>query len=61
MNLNYKKVHYICAGNCGGVSDHSKDCEDELCDFYGHALHECDCQDGLHRQNIPTGAEPVGV
>ena len=33
----------------------------ELCDFYGHPMHECDCRDGMHRQNIPLGAEPVGV
>jgi hypothetical protein len=54
-----KKVHFVCAGECGGVSDHPKNCEAKACSFSGEPLHECRCEDGMHRQDLPTGAAPV--
>jgi len=56
-----KKVHYVCAGTCGGVSDFAKDCEDKSCNFYGQPMHECRCEDGLHREDIPAGAVPASA
>lgn len=42
-------THYICRGECGGISDHPKKCEDEKCSLYGKDLVECNCTDNRHR------------
>lgn len=40
--------HYVCKGDCGGVSDEKKKCSAEGCSLYGVELEECDCTDGNH-------------
>ncbi|MEK7617621.1 MAG: hypothetical protein AAB410_00585 [Patescibacteria group bacterium] len=54
-----KNTHYVCAGTCGGVSDHAQNCEDKSCMFFDQPLHRCDCTDGTHRANAPTGSMPA--
>ena len=41
--------HYICLGDCEGVSDKPGVCEAVQCENYQHPLVECDCTDGAHR------------
>ena len=40
--------HYICSGECGGVSEEPKKCGDETCSRYEKDLEECSCTDGKH-------------
>jgi hypothetical protein len=51
--MSNENPHYVCAGTCGGVSDHAQNCEAESCNFFNEPLHECYCEDGLHRESIP--------
>ena len=37
--------HYICEGECHGVSDEPGTCQDENCSLHGEELVECDCGD----------------
>ena len=43
-------THYVCTGNCGGVSDHEKNCDTQSCSRFGQPLKECHCQDGKHEE-----------
>ena len=40
--------HYVCKGDCGGVSDEKKQCDTKGCSLYGRDLTECNCTDGKH-------------
>lgn len=40
--------HYVCKGECGGVSNDPKKCEDESCSMFEKDLEECNCTDGRH-------------
>jgi len=42
------RSHYICVGDCEGVSDKPGTCQDKECDLYQKQLVECGCVDGLH-------------
>ena len=42
--------HYVCTGECGGVSDTPKNCGDETCSMHGHPLVKCNCTDGQHAE-----------
>jgi len=37
--------HYICEGECHGVSGEPGTCQDKNCSLYGEELLECDCGD----------------
>ncbi len=43
--------HYICEGDCGGVSDTPKACGTQGCSMEGKDLKECECTDGKHSKN----------
>lgn len=40
--------HYVCDGNCGGVSDVPGVCQTPSCPRYDQPLRECECEDGKH-------------
>ncbi len=41
-------MHFICSGECQGVSPVAKVCESENCSQQGEALVACDCLDNQH-------------
>lgn len=43
-------THYVCTGECGGVSEHLKNCESEACSMFNEPLVECNCEDGEHAE-----------
>ena len=38
-------AHYICTGECGGVSEEPVVCQAENCTMHGEPLKECMCSD----------------
>ncbi len=42
--------HYVCTGECHGVSDVQKSCEALGCHKKGEPLVECKCEDGKHSE-----------
>ncbi len=40
--------HYICLGECKGVSETPGVCKTPNCINQNHELEKCDCTDGLH-------------
>ena len=40
--------HYVCTGECGGVSDIPGVCGITTCSNFDHDLMECNCTDGKH-------------
>jgi hypothetical protein len=40
--------HYICTGECAGVSEKPGTCQTPTCSKHGELLSECDCEDGKH-------------
>ena len=43
-------THYVCTGDCGGVSDHAQACEAKSCLRFGKPLTPCNCEDGQHKE-----------
>jgi hypothetical protein len=43
------KEHYICLGECEGVSNTPGTCQAKDCNHYGESLVACGCEDGDHR------------
>jgi len=43
-------AHYICTGECKGVSDTAKNCGDPACSKHNQPLQPCDCKDGRHEK-----------
>jgi len=41
-------THYICKGECQGVSDMEGICQNEFCSRYHQPLEQCTCTDGRH-------------
>jgi hypothetical protein len=41
-------THFVCTGECGGISDHAKVCEGENCTKKDHPMNECSCGDEKH-------------
>jgi hypothetical protein len=41
-------THYVCTGECHGVSDHPQNCQAEGCSMHDKPLVPCDCEDGKH-------------
>ena len=42
--------HYVCTGECKGVSDTPGVCRAEVCSEKGKPLVECNCTDGMHAE-----------
>lgn len=42
--------HYICKGECKGVSDKPGTCQAGDCSKHGQQLEACDCTDGQHAE-----------
>lgn len=43
-------THYVCTGECGGVSEQPGTCQAESCSRYHQPLIECNCIDGQHEE-----------
>lgn len=43
-------THYICDGECGGVSPTPLSCQMKSCSKHGVLLKECNCADGKHQE-----------
>lgn len=41
-------THYVCEGDCHGVSENPGVCQTEGCLNYQKPLSECHCEDGKH-------------
>lgn len=41
-------MHYICVGECHGLSDTPGVCQAEDCSEQGQPLHACHCKNGDH-------------
>ncbi len=52
--------HYICTGECGGVSDTPGTCQAGECSLQGQPLVECTCRDGKHIQLQTKGEKNEG-
>lgn len=49
MDNNQDGKHYVCTGECGGVSDQlGSTCQAEGCNQHGQPLVPCDCTDDQH-------------
>jgi hypothetical protein len=46
------KVHYVCSGGCGLVSNERIKCNTPGCYRNRNPLTECRCRDGLHQEVI---------
>ncbi len=40
--------HYICTGECHGMSDKPGVCQAEVCEKKSQPLTECNCEGGQH-------------
>lgn len=49
--------HYICTGECAGISEKPGVCQSQTCSKHGVPLMECDCRDGKHGGNEKKPAE----
>lgn len=47
--------HYICTGDCGGVSEKPGVCQAQTCPKHGQPLSECECSDGKHGKEKGKG------
>ncbi len=45
--------HYICTGDCQGISDKPGSCQANTCQKYNKPLTECDCSDNKHSTRCP--------
>ncbi len=52
--------HFVCKGDCKGVSDHAKKCEDANCPNFGKDLELCTCEDGKHEISKPDAEAKTG-
>ncbi len=43
-------THYVCKGECKGVSEAPVSCGAESCSLHNHPLVECNCEDGSHKE-----------
>jgi hypothetical protein len=42
--------HFICTGECEGVSDQPGTCQSKECSLHNQPLVECKCTDGKHKE-----------
>ena len=49
-------THYICTGECGGVSNQPGNCQAEACSLHNEPLVECQCENNMHEgvKHTPT-------
>ena len=47
-----EKVHYVCSGGCGFVSNTPGKCYTPGCYRFRNPLTECQCKDGMHQDVI---------
>ena len=52
-------IHYVCKGECKGVSLTPGVCQAGTCSRHGTPLEECGCEDGTHRVQVQKKEEPV--
>ncbi len=52
--------HYVCVGECRGVSNVPKTCGALGCHKYGHPLVECECEDRKHNETFEKKRKDVG-
>ncbi|MFA6427882.1 MAG: hypothetical protein WCW16_05620 [Candidatus Magasanikbacteria bacterium] len=45
-----QNVHYVCTGECGGISDTPGTCQAESCSMHDEPLTACSCTDGEHKE-----------
>lgn len=50
-------MHYVCSGNCQGISQKPGNCQTQDCDKFGQPLYECDCADGMGHQFMTIEVE----
>jgi hypothetical protein len=54
------KIHYVCTGGCGLVSNEPGKCTTAGCYRHRNPLTECKCKNGKHGKlltiNVPKGA-----
>ena len=43
--------HYVCAGDCGGVSRKPDECQTETCPMFNEVMEECECEDMTHNMD----------
>ncbi len=41
-------THYVCKGECNGVSQTPGTCSADSCSEHNHDLQACDCTDSTH-------------
>lgn len=52
--------HYVCLGDCEGVSDKPGTCQALECITYQQPLTQCNCTDGKHnKMQLPQTDEKV--
>lgn len=44
--------HYICTGECEGISQKPGVCQTEGCSMKGKPLESCECTDGTHEAGL---------
>jgi len=42
--------HFVCLGECEGVSETPGTCQAVECENFNHDLVTCDCEDGMHNK-----------
>jgi len=51
--------HYICTGDCKGVSDGPGICTTTGCSRFNEHLEECNCEDDQHGGMAEEGPKPM--
>lgn len=54
MTENKTDTHFVCTGECGGVSDKPGTCQAKDCSKHNMLLEKCDCADGTHQKEEET-------
>lgn len=49
MTENKTTTHFVCTGECGGVSDKAGTCQAKDCSKHNMPLETCECSDGTHK------------
>lgn len=50
-------THYVCIGECGGVSDKPGNCQAETCSLHNEPLVECHCENDMHEEVKQTSTQ----
>lgn len=52
--------HYVCTGDCGGMSGQPGVCQAETCAKKGQPLTPCTCENGAHAEAKAKAQEETG-